>query len=141
MTSGEKMAKIKGYLALCGDDFDTGYVSDATGVLPSRIRRNDEVLGNGRLFGHTEWCIETDVHEAEDIEPVLAELFGRITKNCDAKALLAIAANCSADWHISLWLRFSGSKTPGICLSPSTIQFMASINAGLDIDAYVCGEV
>ena len=86
------MAKIQGHLTLVGDDFDTALVSKMLGRLPTYVREKTEVLGNGQLFGHCEWGVETALMEAEDFQPVSDSL--REMLDCPAellKKLLTIA--------------------------------------------------
>ena len=86
------MAKIQGHLTLVGDDFDTALVSKMLGRLPTYVREKTEVLGNGQLFGHCEWGVETALIEAEDFQPVSDSL--REMLDCSAellKKLLTIA--------------------------------------------------
>lgn len=64
------MAEIQGYLTLIGDDFDTALVSKLIGRLPTYVREKAEVLGNGQLFGHCEWGVETELIETDDLPPV-----------------------------------------------------------------------
>lgn len=132
------MNKMQAHLTLIGEDFDTNSVSGRIGMFPDKTRQKDEVLKNGRLFGHTEWGIETSVETCDDVEPLLRKLFRRIP--CTPQVLYEIGKECSADWHILILLRTYGTEGPIIVFSEDLIQYLAQIHAQIGFDNYIYEE-
>ncbi len=66
--------------------------------MPSWVRQKDEVLKNGRFFGHTEWGIKTEMFCTDDALPVIEQLSSLITTKPDT--LKEVANECNAEWNI-----------------------------------------
>ena len=110
------MAEIQGHLTRIGDDFDTALVSKLIGRLPTYVREKTEVLGNGQLFGHCEWGVETALMEAEDFQPVSDSL--REMLDCPAellKKLLTIATQNGV--FCTMWSHDSAGWVMVLCRS------------------------
>lgn len=128
------MAEIQGYLTLIGDDFDTALVSKLIGRLPTYVREKTEVLGNGQLFGHCEWGVETELMEAEDFQPVSDSLRGML--DCSAELLKKAAHDYNAEWSILYYVEVY-DDFPVIYFSQNFIQFSAEIGAHIGADVYL----
>ncbi len=61
------MAEVIVYLTLIGHDFDPEKVTRELGVIPTEVRYKNEVLNNGKMFGHTEWSYDTGKISTYDI--------------------------------------------------------------------------
>lgn len=130
------MAKIQGYLTLIGDDFDTALVSKLIGRLPTYVREKTEVLGNGQLFGHCEWGVETELIETDDLPPVSNSLQEII--NCPAQLLRKIAQDCNARWSILYYVKVY-DEFPVLWFNAEFIQFVAEIGGSIGFDGYLLG--
>ena len=128
------MAKISSHLTLIGDYFDLDYVTRLSGMNPTYLRRNDERLNNGRLFGHTEWGIASEPMEDDSIELSLDELLSKIT--CDPVELYEIAQSCNASWHIVIVIYFEQDELPMLYLSQRFIQVAGQLHAEMGFDTY-----
>lgn len=129
------MAKIRAYLTLVGEDFDVDQVSLEIGMTPDEVRHKDERLGNGSLFGHTEWGIETELKKSDEVEPVLRELFSRI--NCDPVVLKEVGLKFKAEWHLLILVRIYDEDMPVLFFPADIIQFAAQIGAQIGFDTYL----
>lgn len=130
------MAKIQGHLTLVGDDFDTALVSKMLGRLPTYVREKTEVLGNGQLFGHCEWGVETALMEAEDFQPVSDSL--REMLDCSAELLKKAAHDCNAEWSILYYVKVY-DEFPVLWFNAEFIQFVAEIGGSIGFDGYLLG--
>lgn len=132
------MNKMKAYLTLIGDEFNFEDVSKQIGMSADSTRSPSEILKNGHRFGHTEWGIETEQEEREELEPLLRKLFARLP--CSPQRLFEIAQKCCAEWHILIWLTTYGNECPILCFPVDIIQFMAEIHAQMGFDNYIFPE-
>ena len=123
-------------LTLIGDDFDLAYVSNTLNILPTYTRNKDEVLGNGRLFGHTEWGIGTDYEPSHDIGIQIQRILDTILDKEDT--LQTICTECNAQWHILVVIYIVKGKTPIMILPKKLISIAAAIEAQIGFDTYVC---
>lgn len=106
------MADIQAHFTLIGENFDTQLVTKKTGMMPSWLRQKDELLKNGRLFGHTEWGIETEKFCTDDALPVIEQLFSLITSKPDT--LKELANECNAEWNILFSIDIHDENAPAI---------------------------
>ena len=132
------MAWIKAYLTLIGDQFDPEWVTERLGIKPDSVRLPSELLSNGRLFGQTEWGMETEKQEADDVEAVLQQLFVRVKDCMDDMGKLAEEA--SAEWNILVYVKSTVEDFPDIVFSAETIRKMALIRATIGFDTYIFDE-
>ena len=132
------MAWIKAYLTLIGDQFDPEWVTERLGIKPDSVRLPSELLSNGRLFGHTEWGMETEKQEADDVEAVLQQLFVRVKDCMDEMGKLA--EETSAAWNILVYVKSTVEDFPDIVFSAETIRKMALIRATIGLDTYIFDE-
>ena len=132
------MAWIKAYLTLIGDQFDPEWVTERIGIKPDSVRLPSELLSNGRLFGHTEWGVETEKLEADDVETVLEQLFLRVKVCMDDMGKLAEEA--SAAWNILVYVKSEACHFPYIIFSAETIRNMAKMKATIGFDTYIYDE-
>ena len=122
-------------LALVGDDFDIHYVSQKLGIDPTNTRSKDEVLGNGRKFGHTEWSIEIEREASLDIENQYGKIMSMVQSKTDL--LVQLCSECDAEWHILFVIYVENGAVPGMYLSTEFIAFSAAIGAQIGLDTYV----
>lgn len=128
------MARIRAYLTLIGDSFDCDHVTNCFQVQPDTVRTPNEKLGNGQAFGHSEWGIHTDIEIADEVEPLLKNLRGRM--KCGTEAMRKVAEDVNAEWHHSYYLQVTDGDMPVLYFSAESIQFLAEIRAQLGFDMY-----
>ncbi len=128
------MAELKGYLTLIGDNFDLDFVSQTLKMKPDSIRKKDDLLPNGRQFGHVEWGIQTQTQTGDNVEPILQQLMDR-TKG-KTSVMREIAEDCHAIWNVLILLRVY-DELPLIIFSPDTIKYLYEIQAKLGFDTYL----
>lgn len=124
---------MKGYLTLIGDDFDHSYVTETLGQSPQTLRLKEEVLKNGRLFGHCEWGVETEKVISEDFESLASELMNLLS--CSRYIMKEVAQKCNAQWNILFYLKVI-DEFPPIIFTNDFIQFSADIGAVIGFDGY-----
>lgn len=123
-------ARIKAHLTLVGDDFDPTDITLETGIKPTYIRYKDEILRNGRAFGHYEWGIESSMHIGFEIKPAVKELISMVT--CDTASLAEIARKHNAQWDVLIDTDYS----PSMVFDAEQIKFFAEIGASVGFDNY-----
>lgn len=128
------MAEIKAYITLIGADYDINYVTELIGIQPDNIRRCDEILGNGKRFGHTEWGIETQTEVGDDVEAVLKQLIHRAKSKIGM--MQKAAENCCATWDVLIMIKVYDDM-PLILFSTETIKFLYEIQAKVGFDTYL----
>ena len=102
------MAEIKGHLTLIGKDFDPSYVSSFTHTAPTWFKSKHDVQGNGKLFGHTEWGVETDTFHTELLPEAATQLISSI--NCSREKLLELAQSLNAEGNILFSIDCAGNR-------------------------------
>ena len=123
------------YLTLAGKSFDVDYVTRKIGIAPTFTRSKDEVLGNGRLFGHTEWGIGIEEEISLDIEKQLNKIL--LMVHDEASILSSLSNELGAEWHFMFVVRIWDGVVPSMFLSKEFISFAAGICAQIDFDTYV----
>ena len=126
------MADIQAHFTLIGKTFDTQLVTERTGIMPSWVRQKDEVLKNGRFFGHTEWGIETEMFCTDDALPVIEQLSSLITSKPDT--LKEVANECNAEWNILFSIDISNEDAPAVYFPAEFIEFCGEISATIGFD-------
>lgn len=126
------MADIQAHFTLIGKTFDTQFVTERTGIMPSWVRQKDEVLKNGRFFGHTEWGIETEMFCTDDALPVIEQLSSLITSKPDT--LKEVANECNAEWNILFSIDIRNEDAPAIYFPAKFIEFCGEISATIGFD-------
>ena len=126
---------ISTHFTLSGDDFDIEYVSEALAILPNYTRSKDEVLKNGRKFGHTEWGIETEYDISLDVEEQFEKVYSIISEKVEILERLRV--ECNAEWSILFVIKIENGETPAMHLSKKIVKFAATIDAEIDFDVYV----
>lgn len=129
------MAKMRGYLTLIGDDFETKHVTEVIGQEPPYVRERNEVLGNGRPFGHCEWGVITEMFDSFDLSPISDTLMNILT--CPTHLLRQVAIDCNAQWNILFLVKVTDDDFPAIVFYPEFIKFAAEINAKIGFDTYL----
>lgn len=129
------MAIMKVCLALTGDDFNTCYVTRETGIQPQTIREKDEVLGNGQLFGHTEWCVESEQISTDCSDSLVDSFISGL--HCERDSLLKISRECSAQWHLFVEVAMgSADDFPSLTFSPEAVEFASFLGADMWFDMF-----
>ena len=123
-------ARIKAHLTLAGEDFDPADITLETGIKPTYTRYKDEILRNGRAFGHYEWGIESSMHIGFEIKPAVKELISMVT--CDTASLAEIALKHNAQWGVLIDTDYS----PAMVFDAEQIKFCAEIGASVEFDNY-----
>ena len=129
------MTEIKVYLTLIGTDFDTEYVTAQLGIQPDEVREKNELLGNGRKFGHTEWGICSELQVADELEPILRETVSRF--KCDTPLLYNLCSICNAEWHLLILLKIYDEDTPFLYFPADIVHFLGDIRAQIGFDNYM----
>ena len=135
------MAKttVSAYFTLTGEDFDVDYVTQVLGIQPTYLRDKNEVLGNGRLFGHTEWGTNTQLEESKDIEIQVDKVIAPYLDKVDL--LNMVQVKCNAEWSFGIVVYSREDGAPAMGFSKEQLKFFASIEAKhVDIDFYVLTE-
>ena len=128
------MAEIKIYLTLIGDDLDPDIITKTVGLQPTEVRDKNEILGNGRLFSHCEWGIESELIRTEDLSDI-PDSFLRILP-CGSEVLLNLAHEFNAQWNILILIRVTESF-PAVYFSPEFVKKAADIEATVGLDVYL----
>ena len=128
------MTQIWGHLTLIGDDFDLDYVTRELGTVPMTQRKPDEILGNGKAFGHCEWGVETERIDTCEIS-VVADALMQLAPGAYS-TMAEIAKKVGAQWHILFraLLDDDEDEYPRIVLESPFIRFAAEIGAGIGVD-------
>jgi len=122
-------------LTLVGNDFDINYVTESLGVAPTYTRSKDEILGNGRRFGHTEWGIGTDCEESLDIEVQFAKISNQFKGK--EHELAKVSKYCNAEWSILIVIKIENGDIPAMVFTRSMLDFCNKIDAEIGFDIYV----
>lgn len=129
------MSEVTAYLTLAGNEFDPNIVSKALFVPATEIRRKDEILGNGRCFGHDEWTYCTGTVITEDISEVLKSIVSSFSHL--APSMNRVAKTFHADWSILIHISARGDRLPVLFLQQDVIHFASMINAEIGFDLYL----
>ena len=128
------MAEIQVYLTLAGDEFDSNYVTNVIGLSPTHLRDKNELLGNGRLFGHCEWSIETELIHTDDLSDILDSFFSILP--CNPDVLSSVARRVNAQWSILILIKAVDSF-PAVYFSQKFLKIAAEIEADIGLDVYL----
>ena len=129
------MADYVIYFTLIGDDFDTSFVTKRMGIEPMWLRKKDEVLGNGSLFGHTEWGIKTKKHVTRDMLPVIEELSSVLTYS--PSMLKELAYQCNAEWELLVQMDIRDKEPPAVYFPSEFVKFCGEIGASIGFDMLI----
>lgn len=127
------MAEIKGYLTLIGDELNCSKISDLLNKEPTWNKEKGEILGNGRLFGHCEWGVETETQLSNELVSTADLLM--TTFSCSRETMRQVAQDFNAEWHILFLIRVF-DDFPSIYLTPDFVEFAADIIASIGFDIY-----
>ena len=122
---------IKMYLTLIGDNFDPTYITKRLGMNPDEVRVKDEILGNGRKFGHYEWGICSSESEADSLQEVINEILERISDKIPH--LASIAKEVNAGWEILFTIDIY-HDFPAVIFPKSFIRAVAELDAEIGFD-------
>ena len=128
------MAEIKIYLTLIGEELSIDHVTKRVGIAPAYVRDKNEILGNGRLFGHYEWGIETELIHTDDIADYPDKFISTIP--CGPDVLAGIAKECDAHWHIMILVNVY-DDFPALYFSSEFIKTAGEIGAEIGFDVYM----
>lgn len=126
---------VSAYFTLIGDDFDVNYVTNVLDITPSETRYKDEILGNGRKFGHTEWGISTGHEVSLDINNQFNTIFALVYDKIDLLSQLCV--ECNAEWHILFVITIENGYAPAMYFKKDFIHFAAAIDAQIGFDTYI----
>ena len=125
------MSAIKMHITLIGENFDPTYITNRLNMTPDRFRVKEELLRNGREFGHYEWGICSSNHETEFASEVIDEILERISDKLPL--LAAIAKEVNAGWEILFTIDVYGDF-PVIVFSENFIQMAATLESKIGFD-------
>ena len=126
---------VLAYFTLIGDNFDIDYVTQVLDTPPTGTRNRNEVLGNGRVFGHTEWGISTQEESSRDIEIQLNKVIAPYFDKIDL--LNKVRVQCHAEWNILIVVYIRNGDVPAMTFSKENLKFFASIDAEVGFDTYI----
>ncbi len=132
------MAEIKAYVTLIGDAFDIKNVTAMIGIQPDKVRDKNEMLPNGKRFGHTEWGIHTALMESDDVEAVLKQLISRTNNKTDI--MRKVAEDCHGVWNVLVLVKVY-DDLPLIIFSTDTIEYLHEIRAKIGLDTYMLRDI
>lgn len=129
------MAEIAVYLTLSGKSFDTNYVTKTLNICPTTIRLENEILRNGRFFGHTEWSYSTGIIDTNDVSVAFNNI---VSKFCQiSQEMKRIAEVCQAEWSFLVLIRRRDESAPTVIIPLKVIQLAAIIGAEIGFDLYM----
>ena len=126
---------VRAYIVLVGDDYDVNHVTQELNIMPTWTNDKDEILRHGRKRGYMEWAIDTGDEPSLDNEIQLNKILLPIRNKADIMCNLSELYN--ANWYIRLVVYIENGETPAMSFSEENVNFIASINASISIDAYV----
>lgn len=130
-------SRIIVHLTLHGDEFDSNYVTQRAGIHPNYTRQKNEVLPNGKIFGHTEWGIETSWVDGMDLDAVLELILPTVREK--QAVLKQIAQDCHAKWDLLIGVEIWNEIKPDLFFSRENIQLFANLGIEVGIDYYCYG--
>ena len=123
------------YLRLSGE-FDPQNLTELIGVTPSYQRQIGAISERTkRAYLSSEWQIGTGKVMTFDMEEVVQILLDKIGLYKDVIAQVALSKDLSVS--LVVVVDCTSSNKPALTLSPRQIQWLASVNAALDIDLYI----
>ncbi len=131
------MTTITMFLTLIGNNFDPAYVTDRLGIKPDEIRVKNEVLGNGRIFGHYEWGICSSKYETDFAKMAIDEVLERIYDKIPLFSV--VAKEVMAEWHF-LFTFDVYEDFPVVVFSKEFIQIAAELDAQIGFDVLLLNK-
>ena len=126
------MATIKIVLTLSGDDFDPCGIKGVDDSSATFFRRKDELLKNGRQFGHTEWGVRIGPTNTLDLPEELHKFVLRYAKKINK--MLELAEKNDAEWGILIDIIATEDSLPAMYFPKEFINFASEIHADVGID-------
>lgn len=129
---------VQVHISLIGDSFDTGHVTQLMNLTPTKTHQVDEILGNGKKFGHVEWNLTSEEEPSVDAMEQFGKLFDKIHEK--SNIMNQLRTLCNAEWHILFTIQIENGDVPAIYLPQDIVQFAANIHAQFGYDVYVLSE-
>lgn len=126
------MSKVQIHLTLIGNEFDTEKVSEILGINPQYVRQKNELLGNGRCFGHTEWGISSNIETDDSLHSALSFFFQRLENKIDLMREIAVAND--ANWHLLFEVDVIDKSFPVTYIDSNQIDIIHRLNASMGFD-------
>ena len=125
---------VKACFTICSDRLDHSEITKKLKIVPSYVRHSNEILGNGRLFGHDEWGIETDYDISLDISEQLSKMMDVIVDK--GIAIRKLCEKFNANNSFLVVINLENGQIPVMSLNSNFIEFAASINAEIGFDVH-----
>lgn len=127
------------YFAFQGNDFDPTEITKLLGIQPTKVRLKNE-LPSGKLPKFSSWIFSLDniVDEVIDIYEITTSLVKTLEPKIEA--INEIKQKFNVITRLEVVLSFSTNEeisTPAIGFDTNTINFLAKIEAFIDIDTYL----
>jgi hypothetical protein len=120
-------------------NFDPDIITQATGVVPTKIYRVGDPVSTRASLKHTvnSWIIRSGATPTWNLADVLAPLVDGIKPQRDILNTLKAEFDFESEFSCVVEVR---GETPGCVLSSATLADIASFGADLDIDIYLLPE-
>lgn len=125
---------IKIVFTISANMLDFNKITEKIGCRPNYIRKKDEILKNGRIFGHDEWAIETDYEESLDVLIQLNKIVDTILNKSSIIKELCKEFNATCGFLIII--NIENGIFPAMYLDSGFINFASSMNAEIGFDIY-----
>ena len=129
------MTKAQIHITLIGEDFNTKEVTEALDITPQYIREKEEILNNGRRFGHTEWGISTKIEEIDDLHTFFQQFMSGFKDKFDL--MKKVADNSNAQWNLLFELDVTDGCFPSIYFDSESINEISRLNASMGFDVLI----
>jgi hypothetical protein len=134
--SKEKMAnKCEVYFGLRGDNFDPKEITDIIGIEPTKGKQKADAIPKNSYWNYSLGKIENGIIDVYELSSKLVSILQPLENNI----LKAIKKhNLRAALEVVIWFSTDEEiSTPAIGFDETTIQFLNSIGATIDIDTYL----
>lgn len=129
------MMKAQIHLTLIGEDFNTKSVTEALAITPQYVREKDELLNNGRRFGHDEWGISTEIEETDDFHCFFRSFMSCIDNKLHLMREVADINN--AQWNLLFELDVKDGCFPCLFFDSDLINEISGLNASMGFDVLI----
>ena len=125
---------VQASFTLCANSFNHDMINKKLNIVPNYARYKDEILKNGRLFGHDEWGIETNFEESHDIDFQLSKITNILTGK--ESLIKSICEEYNAKCCFLIVIKVRNDTFPAMGITVRQMEFASKINAEIVITPY-----